>query len=467
MKIHFVGIGGEGMSGLAKLALSQGHEVTGSDIAPKQSLQELETLGARIFREHQPKYVHGRQLVVRSSAIPLTHVEIVAALEFGIEVIKRSQCLGRLLGNTGQKIIRIAGSYGKSTTTAMLGSILDTAGLDPTIIVGAHVHSFGSHAMIGGGQYAVVETCEFDGSFLDIPGLISVITSIEPDHLDYYRGGLPEIVKTFARFADQSNRQDGILIACTDNRNVRELFLPAYTGPVQTYGLVSGDWQAKILRVATPCGWNDFTVTYLDSCFGTFRMPFPGVHYVQNALAAIAIANHIGIGREAIGNGLQSYKGVSRRYEKIVDRDNFKIIDDYGHTPVEIQAVIKAAREEFPNGFLLCIPCLRQFHRTKRLLKDFANVFATADACAIAPIVAGLGDDRVTPSIIGPEHLASEIRLCGTVAVSGSTEKEVVTKAVEILDGTHKIPKIILAIGSGISSGIIEQLKRYQLNYGG
>jgi UDP-N-acetylmuramate--alanine ligase len=459
MKIHFVGIGGEGMSGLAKLALSQRHEVTGSDIAPKQSLKELETLGARIFREHKPEHIHGAQLVVRSSGIPLTHIELATALEFGVEVIKRSQCLGRLLGNTKQKIIRIAGSYGKSTTTAMLGSILSMTGLDPTIIVGANVPSFASHAIIGKGSYAVVEACEFDRSFLDIPGFASVITGIEPDHLDYYHGGLPEIVQAFICFADQSDKQDGILIACTDNRNVRELFLPIYTGPVQTYGLVSGDWRAEILETTAHHGWNDFVVTHHGILFGTFRMPLPGIHYVQNALAAIAIANYLGVNREVISDGLRYYKGVSRRYEKIVDRDDFNIIDDYGHTPIEIKAVIGAVREEFPKGFLLCIPCLRQFHRTKHLLKEFAGVFALTDACIVAPIVSGLGDDSSTLNFVTSENLASEIRSYGTDATSGSTDKEIVVKATEILSKAGRTPKIVLTIGSGVSSGVIALLK--------
>ena len=461
MKIHFVGIGGEGMSGLAKLALSQRHQVTGSDISPKQSLRELETLGARIFRDHSPEYLHGVQLVVRSSGIPMTHIELVTAMESGVEIIKRSQCLGKLLGDTGQRIIRIAGSYGKSTTTAILGSILSSSDFDPTIIVGANVLSFASHAIIGKGLYAVVEACEFDRSFLDIPGFASIITSIEPDHLDYYRGGLPEIIRAFTCFANQSNKQEGVLIVCTDNRNVRELFLPVYTGPVQTYGLVSGDWRAEI-KVTTSRGWNDFTVTHCGVQFGTFRMLFQGVQYVQNALAAIAMANHIGISCEVIDNGLRSYRGVSRRYEKVINRDDFKIIDDYGHTPIEIKTVIEAVRREFPEGFLLCVPCLRQFHRTKRLLKEFADVFATADACVVAPIVTGLGDNNNIRSLITPEHLASEIRSHGIDTTSGFTEEETVTKAIEILGKTRKIPKIVLAIGSGISSGIIARLKEYQ-----
>jgi UDP-N-acetylmuramate--alanine ligase len=457
MQIHFVGIGGEGMSGLAKLALSQGYAVTGSDVVLKQSLLELKNLGAQVFQGHSVDHVRGADLVVRSSGIPQQNIEVVSAHSLNVPIIKRSEFLGRLLKETGQKVIRIAGSHGKSTTTAMMASVWQSAGLDPTVIVGAYVPAFSSHAVRGWGPYALIESCEYDSSFLDIPGASSVIIGIEPDHLDYY-GSLSGVVDAFLGFAHQTD-PTGIIVACADSKNIQKLFLPKCKAPIQTYGLSSGEWRAEIQHKKSFDGCNEFIVMCGGECFGSFRISFPGAHYVQNALATIAMAHFVGIAPEVIRAGLEAYKGVHRRYEKIVDRPNIKIIDDYGHTPIEISAVFSAVREEFPSGFLLCVPCLQQFHRTKHLLAEFSKVFATADACIIGPIVAGLGDTEQSVNSITSEDLAVTIRSFGGNAQSSFTPDEVV---LDILNDVHlyQTPLIILIIGSGVSAKIIERITK-------
>lgn len=197
--------------------------------------------------------------------------------------------------------------------------------------------------------------------------------------------------------------------------------------------------------------------------FGDFKLSFPGMHYIQNALGAIATADFLKINPEIIADGLAAFKGVSRRYEKIIDYENFKIIDDYGHTPIEIKSVIKAVREEFPEGFLLTIPCLRQFHRTKNLIEEFAKILAMSDSCVVAPIVSGLGDDEKTIDSITSKDLALKIMFYGINTKSGSTNIEVADESIEILRKTRKNPKIILTIGSGISKDIIELLKKYSI----
>lgn len=454
MHIHLIGIGGEGMSGLAKLALSLGHSVSGSELASKISLSELRALGADISNVHSVKNVAGADLVVRSSGIPMTHDEVVAARTAGIELIKRSECLGRLLRTTGQRVIRIAGSYGKSTTTTMLGSILRAAGLDPTIIVGAYVPTWSSHAVIGNGPYAVVECCEFDRSFHDIPGFWSVVTSIEADHLDHYTNGIVEITSAFLEFAGQTD-PNGRVLVCVDNANVQKAFLSFHTRSVQTYGLGGGDWQARTVSVH---GGSHFAVTFLGKEIGTFRIEVPGRHYVQNALAAVAVARSLGASSEAIREGLENYHGVVRRYETVLKRPELTVIDDYGHTPLEIRTVLTTIREQFPNAFLVCVPCLRQFHRTRRLLSAFVEVLSEADVCVIAPIVRGLGDvDGDTISITHTD-VAAELNKRGTVAYSGDTCEQVVMAINSVLEVTPG-EKVVLTIGSGVSADIWKGLK--------
>ena len=458
MKIHFVGIGGAGMCGVAKIALNQGHQVSGSEIADRDSLNELRSLGARIFREHRPNNTEGVDLLIHSSAIKSDHIEIQSATNAGIKIVKRSKGLGGLLKWSGKKIISIAGSHGKSTTTTMIGRMLEESGRDPEVFVGAFVPYFKSNVRTGSGNHVVVEACEFDRSFLDLKGSTSLITSIAPDHLDYYTGGLSEIVGAFTEFADAVDKSEGVLVACADDNVVREELLPRYNGPLQTYGLEKGMWRAKLIsRIGNI---QRFQVVTEGGIFGEFTLAVPGIHNVQNAVGAIALANFLGVQLQSMESVLRNYSGIHRRYEKRLVEEKCVIIDDYGHTPIEIACVIKAARQEYPEAVVICIPCLRQFHRTRLRLAEFAFEFAKSDSCVVAPILSGLGDDDESRRSVTSDDLAKSIRDLGCPAF-------VVTELALLADAVMKIVRsmadrqtVIITIGSGEPESILTELIR-------
>ncbi|MEK7586495.1 MAG: cyanophycin synthetase, partial [Patescibacteria group bacterium] len=240
---------------------------------------------------------------------------------------------------------------------------------------------------------------------------------------------------------------------------IRNFFMTQHRGEVRTYGLNYGEWQA-ISSVKCSDKRHSFIVRFREKEFSKFEIALPGQHYVQNALAAIVVSNFIGVGIDAIASGLQQFQGVSRRYDMVIERDGVKVIDDYGHTPFEIYTVVKTIKEEYPNSLLLCVPCLRQFHRTERQIKEFASAMLLADTCVIAPIVRGLGDDESTIDILLSEKLASEIRVSGGIAVSVSSDNEAVSKILKILNMSTAFTKIILTIGSGVSKGVIDLLRK-------
>lgn len=453
MKIHFIGIGGEGMCGVAKVALSQGHIVSGSEITPKRWLAELEQLGAKIYPVHDPSNVVGVDLVVRSSGIATTHVEVLAANCFAVPVVKRARALGMILRDMNCQLISVAGSHGKSTTTTMIGRVLEAAGQDPTVVVGAYVPYFGSHARIGLGPVAVVEACEFDRSFLELGAEISVITGIKPDHLDYYQGGLPEIVDAFRQFAELTRQRDGLLVACADDEVLTAQLLPTYDGRVVTYGLDAGNWRAHCLPVRN--NTYRFSVYKQGVAFGEFSISVPGSHNVQNALAAIAVADVLGIDANLTRCGLVGYRGIHRRYEKRFVSGSVVVIDDYAHSPHEIEAVFDAVRQEFPKARLICVPCLRQFHRTRQRLSEFARAFSAAHSCVVGPIVAGLGDTEATKDSIISEAVAAAILSAGCRAVGCLDEEEVVMRVMERINDVNSELCVVLTVGSGITENIV------------
>ncbi len=458
MKIYFVGIGGAGICGVAKIALFQGHQVSGSEIADRESLKELRNLGARIFHEHQSSNVEGVDLLIHSSAIKSDHIEIQTAVSASIRVVKRSKGLAELLKWSGKKIVSIAGAHGKSTTTTMVGRILEEDGRDPEVFVGALVPYFNSNVRIGSGNYVVVEACEFDRSFLDLKGSVALITSIASDHLDYYKGGLMEIIDAFTEFADGVDKQEGVLVACADNNIVRDELLKRYCGPLLTYGLESGVWRAELISQLG--GIQRFTVIKDGRVFGEFTLAIPGIHNVQNAVGAIALTDFLGVQYQSMKLALGNYSGIRRRYEKCLVEEGCIIIDDYGHTPTEIACVIKTVRQEYPEAVIICIPCLRQFHRTRLRLEEFASEFAKADSCVVATIVSGLGDDDESRRSITPNDLAKSIRDhdCPAFAV---VEPRLLANAVaNMISDSPDRRTVVLTIGSGEAENILKELIR-------
>src|SRR3989344_6111701 len=413
MKIHFVGIGGAGMCGVAKIALTQGHRVSGSELAQRESLNELRDLGAHIFREHKPSNVEGVDLLIHSSAIKLDHVEIQTAVSVGIRVVKRSKGLGELLRSSGKQIISIAGAHGKSTTTTMVGRMLEEDGRDPEVFVGAFVPYIKRNVKTGSGNHGVVEACEFDCSFLDLKGSLALVTSIAPDHLDYY-----------------------------------------------TYGLENGMWRAKLISQIGSA--QKFQVIAEGKIFGEFTLAVPGIHNVQNAVGAIALADFLGVQPHSMDLALKNYSGIRRRYEKRLVAKDCVIIDDYGHTPTEIACVIKAARQDYPEATIICIPCLRQFHRTRLRLAEFAFEFANSNSCVVAPIVTGLGDDDDSRRSVSSDDLANAIRDhgCPSFAVYESTS--LADAVVKMVRNVPNRQTVIITIGSGESESILTELIRLQ-----
>jgi UDP-N-acetylmuramate--alanine ligase len=280
---------------------------------------------------------------------------------------------------------------------------------------------------------------------------------VRPDHLDYYKGGLPEIIEAFRTFTTCTYQRNGWLIACADDEVVAKNFLSHSPDRVISYGLYSGEWQAQCLEKEKK-GYS-FLVRKSNAHYGKFRIGLPGLHNVQNALAAIVLADFLGIDRVTIDRGLGDYQGVHRRYEKRFVSDSVVIIDDYGHVPQEISAVLAAIRQEFLGWPILCVPCLRQFHRTFQRLEEFSSVLATAEVCVVAPIVAGLGDDDTTKQLLTSKDVAAAVIAKGGKATAGMSEDEVAQRILEMVNRAHLKPCVILLIGSGVSENIITALR--------
>jgi len=461
MKIHFIGIGGEGMYGVARLALAQGHQVSGSELAERSTAYRLGKLGVAVYRTHHASNVQGADLVVRSSAIHLDHVEVTAAIGQDIPLMKRSQCLGMLLQNSGSQTLAIAGAHGKSTITAMVGLILEKAGMDPTMIAGAHVPYFSDHVRIGRGPQ-VVEACEYDRSFLDLAGDWSLVTSLDLDHLDYYRGGLDELTEAFCQFIELTlDRPNGRLVLCADDELVKTRLLTRYPDIV-TYGLQDGWWRAHPGNAAyseSGVMQYHFEVHRGNRTFGEFAVAVPGSHNIQNALGAIVLCDSLGVRVGDMNEALSHYHGIRGRYEKRLISSHVVVIDDYGHTPAEISATMASMKQEFDTSSVVCVYCPKQFHRTKRWLDEFAKQLMKADACVVAPIVPGLGDDESTHGLVSSFDLAQRICEMGGIAVGCQTVEAVRDETKIWLQIVSKIkPDVVLVIGSGTTEEVTDRL---------
>ena len=341
-QLHFVGIGGIGMSGIAEVFLTQGYPVTGSDLAESDSTRHLAKLGARVSVGHRAENIRGAKVVVISSAVKASNPEVVEAKRLRIPVIPRAEMLGELMrGRTG---IAVAGTHGKTTTTSMLATVLTVAGLDPTIVIGGKVDSLGGNAKLGQGKYLVAEADESDGSFLHLPATLAIVTNIDNDHLDHY-GSLEMIDQAFISFVGELPFY-GIAAVCGDDLGVKRV-LHRLTKPVVTYGFsAESDYSAcEVKALGLGSSFEVFSKRE-DQVLGKVKINVPGEHNVLNALAAVAIGLHMGIEFAAVARGLEEFKGVKRRFEiRWQDVENKKVIvDDYGHHPTEIAATLAAAR---------------------------------------------------------------------------------------------------------------------------
>ena len=403
--IHFVGIGGIGMSGIAELLLNLGYKVSGSDLHSSAITDNLVRLGGIIFTGHKSDWIEGADVVVTSSAISATNPEVVHARATNVPVIMRAEMLAELM-RLKKNGIAIAGSHGKTTTTSMVSWMLASAGLDPTIVIGGKVDALGGNAKLGQGEYLVAEADESDGSFLKLSPVLEVITNIDLEHLDYYRD-LDHIKATFLEFIDKIPFY-GAVIVCLDDANIAEI-LPSIKKRTITYGLTP---QADIH--ADDIVWQDgrvfFTVKDADGIRGQISIAPPGLHNVYNALAAVCVGLELELPFAEIQKGLQSYAGVQRRMQQKGDIDGITVVDDYGHHPTEIRATLAAITQAWPQKRLVVLFQPHRYSRTKALFKEFLTCFHKADCLVMSDIYAA--SEEPIEGITG-ESLLEATRLHG------------------------------------------------------
>jgi UDP-N-acetylmuramate--alanine ligase len=424
--IHFIGIGGIGMSGIAEVMHNLGYKVQGSDVAEGYVVQGLRDKGIRVMIGHKAENLGDAAVVVTSTAIKRGNPEVELALEKRIPVVRRAEMLAELmrLKNT----VAIAGTHGKTTTTSMVAALLDAGGIDPTVINGGIINSYGSNARLGEGEWMVVEADESDGSFLRLDGTIAVVTNIDPEHLDHY-GSFDAVKKAFIEFVENVPFY-GAALLCLDHPEVQAILPRIRDRRVVTYGF-SAQADVRGENVTPVLGGNRFDVIVRNRDGETrtiagIEMPMPGRHNVQNALAAVGVALELGISDAIIQRGFASFGGVKRRFTKVGEVDGVTIIDDYGHHPVEIKAVLAAAREG-AKGRVIAVVQPHRYTRLHDLMTDFQSAFNDADMVYVAPVypageapiegvdaaalVAGLKQrgHRSAQEIAGPDALAKAL----------------------------------------------------------
>lgn len=387
--IHFVGIGGIGMSGIAELLLNLGYQVRGSDLKTSDTTRRLAELGGDVRIGHTGENVVGVDVVVISSAVRADNPEVVAARGARIPVIRRAEMLAELMRLKFG--IAIGGSHGKTTTTSLVASILSQAGLDPTVVVGGKVNKLGSNARLGHGSYLVAEADESDGSFLHLTPSIAVVTNIDPEHLDFYRGGLEEIRRAFANFVNRIPFY-GLAVLCGDHPVVQAM-LPEVERRYVTYGL-SPQAQISAKQIVFSGPETRFQVWVQDQLRGELRLPMLGQHNVLNALAAVGVAEELGVPFEATQAALASFDGVDRRFTVRGAAGGVTVVDDYGHHPEEIRVTLDGARRAYPDRRLLVGFQPHRYSRTQELMDDFAGAFHQAEVVVLAPIYAAGEDPR-------------------------------------------------------------------------
>jgi UDP-N-acetylmuramate--alanine ligase len=382
--IHFVGIGGIGMSGIAEVLLNHGYAVQGSDLKPSKITERLEALGAQVFIGQKAENLENAEVVVISSAIKPGNPELDAARASGLPVVRRAEMLAELMRLRSN--VAIAGTHGKTTTTTMVATLLDAGGVDPTVINGGIIHAYGSNARVGQGDWMVVEADESDGSFNRLPATIAIITNIDPEHMEHW-GDFDRLRQGFLDFASNIPFY-GLVVCCTDHPEVQALVGRITDRRVVTYGFnAQADVRAVNLHYENGIAHFDVQLNNDDQVIEGCTLPMPGDHNVSNALAAIAVARHLGMKSAEIREALAQFKGVNRRFTKVGEVGGITIIDDYGHHPVEIAAVLKAARQA-TKGRVIAVHQPHRYTRLHSLFEDFCTCFNEADVVAIAEVYA-------------------------------------------------------------------------------
>ena len=390
--IHFVGIGGAGMCGIAEVLLNQGYGVTGSDIVPSANTERLASLGVPIDIGHEGDRAGRADVVVVSAAIGERNPEVAMARERRVPVVPRATMLGELMRY--RHGIAVAGTHGKTTTTSLITAVLQCAGLDPTYVIGGLLKSEGRNARLGAGRYIVAEADESDASFLFLQPMSVVLTNIDRDHLSSYRNDFEQLKCAFLDFVGRLPFY-GVAVACIDDDNVRSM-IGDFARPVLTYGLRDDADFRAVDVVPGGMRWT-FTATRPNGSDLDIELPLPGIHNVRNALAAIAVATEEGVSDDHIVDGLGQFKGVGRRFEVASRRVNGKcvtLVDDYGHHPTEVRAVIETARSVWPERRLVMVYQPHRYTRTQELYDDFVKVLLLVDLLLVVEVYAA-GEDMI------------------------------------------------------------------------
>jgi UDP-N-acetylmuramate--alanine ligase len=437
-RIHFVGIGGIGMSGIAEVLLNLGYRVSGSDLRESDTTERLRSLGGEIYLGHARENLTNVDVVVTSTAVQDDNPEVVEAKARMVPVIPRAEMLAELMRM--KYGIAIAGTHGKTTTTSMVATVLTHGGIDPTIVIGGKLNTLGTNAKLGQGKFLVAEADESDGSFLRLSPTIAVVTNIDADHLDYYSGGIAQIKETFVDFINKIPFY-GLAVLCLEDRNVAEI-LPLVKKRFVTYGLSSqADIRATHVRLD---GFEtSFVAHYKGYRMGEVRFRMPGAHNVLNALACIAVAMELDVPFDRIQEGFAQFGGVGRRFQVKGEVNGIMVVDDYGHHPAEIRATLAAAKGGWPERRLVVAFQPHRYTRTKELFNDFVTCFYDADLLVLTDIYAA--SEKPIEGVTA-ERLATEIRKHGQREVSYVADRLDVP---EQLAGIVRPGDIVLTLGAG------------------
>ena len=452
--IHFVGIGGIGMSGIAEVLLNHGYSVQGSDLKATKITDRLASMGAQIFEGQRAENLENAAVVVISSAIKKGNPELDEARRRKLPVVRRAEMLAELMRLKSN--VAVAGTHGKTTTTTMVAALLDAGHFDPTVVNGGIIHAYGSNARVGQGEWMVVEADESDGTFNRLPATIAIVTNIDPEHMEHW-GTIENLRKGFTDFVSNIPFY-GIAVCCTDHPEVQSLVGKITDRRVVTFGFnAQADVRAVNLRYAKGVAHFDIALQAEDQVIEGCTLPMPGDHNVSNALAAVAVARHLGMKKDEIRAALAAFGGVNRRFTKVGEVNGVTIIDDYGHHPVEIAAVLKAARQA-SEGRVIAVHQPHRYTRLSNLFEDFCSCFNDADVIGIAEVYAA-GEEPIPGAT--REDLVAGISAHGhrhAVSVLDENGLEALVRA------EAKPGDIVVCLGAGTIStwahGLPERLNR-------
>jgi UDP-N-acetylmuramate--alanine ligase len=434
-RIHFIGIGGYGMSALARVLLDLGFVVSGSDQKESKITDKLVREGAKFHQGHHAAYVEGADLVIYSTAIPADNPELVAAKASGAQLWHRSELLAHFVN--GRFGIAIAGTHGKTTTTSMVAKVMDTANLDPTAFIGGVLGDFDGNARIGKSEYVVAEADESDNSFFRYRPRMAVVTNVEADHMEHYKGDFGLLLDGYRRFL-QNIRSDGYAILFADDNHLATM-IPDQVKKVITYGREKGDYRAINLHTE---GWGTrFTVLCQEQELGDIQLYVPGAHNVENALAAVAVGLELGVPFDTIRTGLGEFRGADRRFQFLLEQDGILVVDDYAHHPTEVKVTLSAARSNHPQR-IIAIFQPHRYTRTQYFLEEFADSFRDADKVFLHRIYAA--SETPMPGV-SASALADRIRARGTDVEQLDSAEEIVEKVLSMA----RPGDLILTMGAG------------------